>query len=174
MALPARRRSGRDNRPGVAGPARRHSRPHPRARVEPVRRRSRAVPRMLRPQRPGLVADRLLRARAALGRSSAAAAQLKFGFRRAPATSCATRHHADETRDTPGRTTVTLPTKPSRCRRNSDNRSAFSTKPSSAGSATVGQHTRCRRQTAVQVPRRCSVAFQRPLRLAGWCCGVKV
>src|SRR5664280_462830 len=35
------------------------------------------------------------------------------------------------------RTTVTLPTKPSRCRRNSENRSASSKKPSSAGSATV-------------------------------------
>jgi len=36
-----------------------------------------------RPQRPGLVVDRLLRSRAALGRSAVAAAQLRFGFRRA-------------------------------------------------------------------------------------------
>src|SRR6476646_9671641 len=36
-----------------------------------------------RPQRPGPVVDRLLRSRAALGRSAVAAAQLRFGFRRA-------------------------------------------------------------------------------------------
>ena len=77
-----RRRSGRDNRPGVAGPPG-GTADHSRACVEPARRRSRAVPRILRPQRPGLVADRLLRSRAALGRSTAAAAQLKFGCRRA-------------------------------------------------------------------------------------------
>ena len=97
---------------------------------------ARAVPRMLRPQRPGLVADRLLRSRAALGRSAAAAAQLKFGFRRA-----LPRPAPPVTMQTKpaflSRTTVTLPTKPSRCRRNSENRSASSTKPSSAASATV-------------------------------------
>ena len=73
---------GRDNRPGVAGPPG-AAVDDARARVEPARRRSRAVPRMLRPQRPGLVADRILRSRAASGRSAAAAAQLKFGSRRA-------------------------------------------------------------------------------------------
>jgi hypothetical protein len=81
-------------------------------------RRGRPVPRILRPQRPGLVADRILRSRAASGRPVVADAQLKFGCRRAlprperPVTMQTTpallrpddRHPADQA--------VTLPKKP--------------------------------------------------------------
>src|SRR5664279_3019806 len=65
-AQPARRGPGRDNRPGVAGPPG-AAVDDARACVEPAGRRGRAVPRMPRPQRPGLVADRILRPRAASG-----------------------------------------------------------------------------------------------------------
>jgi len=68
--VPAGRGPGRADRPGDAGPAGAAA-DNPRARVEPARRRGRAVPGLLRQHRPGLVADRFLRSRAAPGGAAA-------------------------------------------------------------------------------------------------------
>ena len=68
---------------------------------------------------------------------SAAAAHLKFAFRRGPVMPGTTRHFADEALGYPCRTTVTVPTTPSPCRGSRRFRFASSTKPSSAGPATV-------------------------------------
>ena len=81
VAVPAGCGPGRAGRPGAAGPAGAAA-DHARTRVEPAGRRGRAVPGLLRKQRPGLVADGFLCARAAPG-GPAANSQLKFAAHRA-------------------------------------------------------------------------------------------